>query len=300
MARNITDITNTMKEAFMASETLQALYGFAGTDSFDSKFSSVSIEAILINIVSTVAAAVENMFDWHKAEITNTIETERYGYKGWYEKKALEFQYGDGITNDYSSSDTEYAEGTEYDNTGRTDEDIEALRIIKYAYCEEQTGVSKIGVKLKVAKDSDGEFIMPEIAEQAAFMAYINRIKPGGMPVEFIFANGDVLTLSLTIIYNPLILKNTGEKLSQTGVFPVKDAILSYLHSIDFNGEFIGMKLIDAVQAVDGVEIAVLNSATATYASTTTVDITNEPYYAPYAGWMTLADEDLSLTFLIK
>lgn len=300
MARTITNISTTIKEAFMASTVLQNLYGFESTDLFDSKFTSVSFEAIIINIIATVAAGVENLFDWHKMDTDNTVNRERYGHVGWYEKMALLFQYGDGITNDYTSADEDFSEGTEYDNTGKTAEEIEDLQIIKYAYCEEQSGLSKIGVKLKVAKEVDGEFAVPNNDEQAALMAYINRIKPGGLPVEFVFLNGDVLTLSLTVIYNPLVLKSSGEKISETGVFPVQDAVNEYLQSLSFNGEFVSMRLIDYIQAVSGVEIAILTAATATFAGTTTVNILSLPYYSPYAGWMTLDSEDLTINFETK
>lgn len=89
MARTIAVIAVSVKEAFMANTILHGLYGFAGTDSFDAKFSSASIEAILINIVATVAAGIESLFDFHKADVEELISSERIGKKGWYEEAML-------------------------------------------------------------------------------------------------------------------------------------------------------------------------------------------------------------------
>lgn len=281
MARTITAIATTIKEAFMASETLQGLYGFAGTDSFDDIFSPVSIEAIIIDNIATEMATIENLFTYHKQDITFQVENERYGYKQWFVDKSLKFQYGDSFPD----------EGLEYETI-----DTEK-QIVKYAACEDIE--SGIGLLLKVVKVVNNNYAALEPDELTAFTSYINRIKPAGVPIKVRSLIGDALVLSLKVVYDPLVINSSGQLISDTNIYPIRDAIQNYLKSIDFNGMFVGMKLIDEIQKVEGVEIALIDLATANFAGISTT--ANGLYYKPYAGYLTLdVEEDLTVEMEVK
>lgn len=281
MSRTINNIATTIKEAFMASSTLQSLYGFAGTDSFDDIFSPVSIEAIIIDNIASEMATIENLFAFHKQDITYQVENERYGYKKWFVDKALAFQYGDAFPDEgltYETIDTE-------------------KQIVKYAACEDIE--SGIGLLLKVVKVVNNNYAALEPDELTAFTSYINRIKPAGVPIKVRSLIGDALVLSLKVVYDPLVINSSGQLISDTNIYPIRDAIQNYLKSIDFNGMFVGMKLIDEIQKVEGVEIALIDLATANFAGIST--IANGLYYKPYAGYLTLdVEEDLTVEMEVK
>jgi hypothetical protein len=298
MARTIAEISNYIKTGFISSQNLRNLYGLEeeyanstidNAAFYDNHFSQVSIETIIINIVAVVAATIENMFDWFTADIKKIVESERYGHAGWYKKMALLFQFGENINNEYSPESTsDFAESAIYANENPE------LQVIKYAFAE--SSATGTGVNIKIAGETDGE-LSPLTSDQIkAFTAYMNRIKPAGIPLNIINRNADRLIIELTIYYNPLVLDSDGSKISD-GSRPVEEAINGYLNSIEFNGEFINMKIIDAIQQAIGVEIAELTRSAQQHEGYPVTDI--EVKFTPDSGYMRLDFEnDLFITYI--
>jgi hypothetical protein len=214
---------------------LSGLYGLDGSKTYDEQFSDASLESVMIYIVATASAALENIFDYFRRDVSRMVEQERYGHKGWYEAKARAYQHGDNLPND----DDVY---------GVTDSE---KQIIKAAWCGD--GGNGI-VDLKVAKIEGGEFSKPDNDEITGFTVYINRIKPAGIFINVIAEDADLLGFTIDVYYNPMLMKHGGELISGGGK-PVENAIDSYLKSLDFNGEFVTMKLVDYIQQAEGVEI---------------------------------------------
>ncbi|MBR4583133.1 MAG: hypothetical protein IKO34_04900 [Bacteroidales bacterium] len=308
MARTIKEIADGMKEYFVENSDVRNLYNLndawgnrPGTstslDFYNTHFSVVSIETIFIYLIATVANAIEALFDQHKADITHIVETERFGLPGWYKKMALQFRYGADLDENYYDPDGDFADTdiypAEYQNN-------EHPQIVKYAYAEETA--EHLGVTIKVAKTDDNDDLCPlddgtndTQNEIAAFEAYMNRIKPAGIPITVINKPADTLVLYLTVLYNPLVMNGNGELVSDTSVKPVETAIQQYLNSIEFNGRFIPMKLIDAVQLAEGVKVADITSATGQHAG-----YSPEPigmFYTPYAGYMKLESSNLHINY---
>lgn len=295
MARTIKEIANGMKASFVQHEDLSALYGLEynserdgnAADYFDKHFPAPSVESVLIWIVAACVAVVENMMDWHKKEIDTKIARERYGHAGWYEQMALKFQYGDGLNVNYTANrnviapDGNFAESTEYATV-----DPEK-QIVKYAYCEENK--SGMGVTLKVAGGTVGAFEQLDNAQLAAFDAYINRIKPAGIPVRIISDAAETLTVKMTVYYDPLVLKGNGERISG-GRKPVEEAVQGYLNSIGFNGEFTVQAMVDALQEADGVKVVGFEWAKAD-------GVTIRHRHIPESGCMELDFEDCEITY---
>jgi hypothetical protein len=194
---------------------------------------------------------------------------ERYGYKGWYERMMKAFQYGDNVN--------ELEEKTYYNVID------ESKQIIKFAYCEEKS----IGILLKVAKeDSNGEpiplSVAPDGDEYEDALAYINRVKPAGISVEIRSQNADELEVNISVKYNPLLFINETQVQNI-----VETTIKEYLKSIEYNGSFVGMKMIDFIQTIQGIEIAQINSVVVTHALYRE-DITTKLSYTPYSGYLKL------------
>lgn len=304
MAQTIKEISDSMKAAYVHSSAVRSIYNLesqyideniAGDDAaavvfFNKYIGVISVTAVIISCIATVAALLQNLFSYHKEDVEKIVDNERYGHKGWYENMALKFQYSSALNVNYTeipdpnAIDGDFSEEDVYTPIDAT------LQIVKYAYAEEQpTG---FGVLLKIAKEASGQ-LMPlgdgnngTDNEITPFTSYMNRIKPAGVPLTIRNTVPDRLFLNLRIYYDPLIVNSSGELLSDTSIKPVETAIQSYLNSLNFNGEFINMKLIDAVQQAQGVVVAELMSSQAQYAGNNAQNI--EDRYTPYSGYMQL------------
>jgi hypothetical protein len=299
MARTIKNISDSIKIKFIQSQALRISFGIENdynnsTDSdltfFNSHFAEVTVVAVLINIVANLIANLENIFDFFRTDIQKIIDSERFGHLGWYENLAKKFQHGDGISNDYSEN-SDFAETDIYSIIDET------KQVVKYCYAQENS--TQNGVEIKIAtKDINGNFVKLTDEQNAAFTNYMNRIKPAGIPLHIINLSADILTLKLIIYYDQLILTNNGATIIDN-VFVVNNAISAYLNSIDFNGEFVRMKLIDKIQQVAGVEIAeiILSSGTSAANTEQFFDVK----YSPRSGYMKLDfDNDLQINYIPK
>lgn len=271
MARTIKEIADSIKSFFMSIPALQSLYGFENSDVFDDKFSSVSVESNFVNIISSEAAVVENQLDWHKQEVTQIVENERIGKKGWIENIAKRFQFGDELPVD---SDT-YAV---IDPT---------KQVVKAAYAGEGSGG---GVYLKVANVVNNEYVALTPEQLASFKVYMKRVKPAtGISYVITSDNADQLGVVLDIYYDPLVLKANGEHILN-GNKPVVDSIKSYLSGIGYNGEFVTMSLCNVIEAATGVKIVEPKQVSYKHAGYDFVTINAK--YTPIAGYIKLDEED--------
>lgn len=307
MARTTKEIADGMKQGFVNDTSIRSMYSLntdwenrgsqTALEFYNAHFSAVSIETIFIYLVAIVANAIEVLFDEHKANITRIVETERFGLPGWYRKMALQFRFGAGLDENYYDPDGAFADTDIYPAQYQNDQDYP--HIVKYAYAEETA--ERLGVTIKIAKETDGVLSPLDDGtddtdnEIAAFTAYMNRIKPAGIPVAVVNSQPDQLTLTLLVKYDPLLLNADGTLISSPSDKPVEMAIEQYLNSIDFNGRFVPMKLIDAVQVAEGVKIAEMTSATAQHAGYNPQPIGIE--YTPYAGYMKLQSSNLTINY---
>lgn len=297
MARTIKEIVEEIQVSFVRNETLRNIYGLEdynadGDDAaqlayYNNNFSKISVETCLMYAIAACMATIENLFDWLKKDVQQIVNNERYGYAGWYAKKMKEFRYGQNITNDYSHSDVDFAEGTEYADTGLTQQEIEDLQIIKYASAVD----SNRNVVVKIAKD-DGNGAPTPLTNSEAEMAeaYINRIKPAGIHIVVINEPADALDVSVKVVYNPLIFSTNTDVENA-----VETAIKKYLNSIEFNGKFVAMKMVDYLQDVEGIEIAQVNSISVTHAGFPAEDITSNTYYVSASGYLNLTNLEVIL-----
>lgn len=286
MARTIREIADGMKADFVRSEALRTAFGLtAGYDPdgdaaaqaayYDQNFSAVSVETCVLYVVAACAALVENLFDWFTADVDEIVNEDRYGRKGWYEKTAKAFQYQDGNGTDY-----------ELDiDTGVYDtvvDDSDEARIVKHASAEATNG---IGVRLKVAKKDNGALAPLTSVELAAFTTYINRLKPAGVPVEVISGNPDKLAVKMAVWYDPLVFS------AATALQKVKETVSGYLKSLEFNGEFVTMTMVDWLQAVPGLDIIEVGEVSAKHAGHGYERIERDARYVPQPGYMVLGDD---------
>ncbi len=230
MARTIIDISNEVYTRLEADVTIP------------SSISQSAIYRRFVFIVSYVIWQLESLFDTHKVEVNDIIEAKMPHRPSWYRTKALAFQYGFALLLDTDK----------YDNTGYTEEQIEASKVIKYA------AVTKSGGQLfiKIATETAGVLapIAPEV--KAAFVAYLDEVADCGVKYLVVNHLPDRLILGMQIFINPLVLDQNGMKLGPLGGgYPVEDAIKACMKLLPFNGELVLAHLVDKLQQVEGVVI---------------------------------------------
>ena len=282
MARTINDIANGMKAAFVRNETLRTAFGLTGYDPnadesalaeyYDANFSAVSVETCILYVVAFCAALLEHMFDWFTEDVDNIVNNERYGRKGWYEKTAKAFQYQDGVDYELNIETGRYEVEEGEDSP---------CRIVKHAWAE---AGNRSGVVLKVAKGNG----TPEPLtsdELDAFEAYIRRLKPAGIPVTVTSRDPDKLAVKLAVWYDPSVLTEA------SAMQKVKDTISDYLKSLEFNGEFVTMTMVDRLQSVPGLDIIEAGKMLAQHETFLYTQIDRDARYVPQSGYMVLGDD---------
>lgn len=235
--KTLTQISNQIKAAFVANETLQSTYGLDPDQTFDDQFSSVSIEAAIIFVVAYTQYLFEQIMAAFRTEIDERIENAYLASIPWYYQKCLDYQHGHDLVFNPATYRFDYEE---------VDEDA---KIVKFAAVRQ---VQDTITKLKIYTNKAGKVPL-DSPELSSFQAYMAKVGPAGIHYEFVNLNPDQLQITLQVIFNPLVLDNTGAKLSD-GTFPVRVAIQTYIDNITFGGMLNRTRLIDAIQAAEGVE----------------------------------------------
>jgi hypothetical protein len=236
MARTIAEIKRTMTDAFMANATLREAYGLAEGDTFENSFSAVSIESILFFIVAACCHVMEALFDRHRQDVDDKISRAVVASVPWYYKIARQFQYGDALVFDEATSQWRYQTVDE------------KKRVVRYVAVRDR-GTS---VQVLASGEKDG---MPDPLSNeilTAFKQYMNRVKIAGVVLNVRSLSADSIQVRATVQVDPLILSANGTR-NGDGAKPVEDAINAYLRGITYGGTFNKTRLVDAIQAVEGV-----------------------------------------------
>ena len=271
----LAEIVTEIKEAFMADADIQSEYGFDSGAAFDDVFSDSSIEEQLIsNIAYTIHLHEAAQAAW-LVDVENTALATRYGTKQWWYAQTLLFQLGDTTTVLENGS-----VGYSVIN--------EELRIVKFAAVTE----SGRTINIKVAKGDVGAMEPLTAAEVVQLKSYLSDIKPLGTRCVASSSAADELKLSLNIYYD-------GEKTRDEIEADVKTAINEYFSSIQFAGTIYKNKLIEAIQAVDGITDVEIVSMSAKSANANVYTSTGRTYN-PEAGYVNLKAENLTINLNIE
>jgi len=275
MARSISEIKKVMTDAFVGNETIMNAYGLQVGDTFESRFSKVSVESILFYIAAFCVWTLEVLFDAFRDEVSARIENIIPHRTRWYAHKALNFMKDRVLLED----------SDEYDTTGMDDSAIAAAKVIKHAVAIESEDASILTIK--IAGETAGLRNPVDTNTEQQFAAYIAEIKDAGVRISIINAPADVFNCEIDIYYNPILLPGDVET-------ACRDAIKNYIENLPFNGEYSNMKLVDALQMVTGVKIVEFKSATYTNASISVPEYVNAKVI-PYAGYFMANDIILNM-----
>ena len=283
MARSVAEIKKTMTDAFMADATIREKYGLSVNDTFSSKFSSVSIENILFFIVAACCHVLEVLFDYHKADVEEKISMAVVASVPWYYKMALAFQYGDSLVLNERTQQYEYASIDE------------SKLVVKYAAVRDK-GTS---VQILVSGDEGGNPVVLSNDVLTVFKQYMNRVKVAGVILNITSKESDNVTVTATITIDPLVLNEKGELLSD-GSKPVEEAITSYLKHIIYGGTFNKTKLVDVIQAVEGVVDVELKECKYKPANSSEWTVLSGNNYTGNSGSYIPVDLENSLTYVVQ
>lgn len=244
--------------------------------------SKVAIWKLLFYAVSFGIFSLESVFDLFRIIIDEVIAKKKPHSARWYAEKAKLFQYGFNLIN----------ESDEYNNTGLSDSQIDATRIVSHAAVVEQ----ERGIRIKVAKSVGSDLGSLTVGELESFTAYMEQVKDAGVKLRITSTQADDLKAALRIFYNPLVLTETGARIDGTETQPVQKAFKEYLKNLPFNGLFVPLLMIDQLQKVDGVVIVKDDSWSARYGALeyTAIDVK----YVPDAGYLRISDADLTIQFI--
>lgn len=246
MARKIKQIKKAMTDEFMADQFIREKYGLKASDTFDAAFSAVSFESILFGIVASAVYVLESLFDAFRRDVDNKVATAVLASIPWYHKICMAYQHGDTLVYDEKTMQYGYAALDP------------SKQLIKYAACRDRMGYVSI---LVAGADSQGRPQALDSGVLNAFKKYIENVRPAGIPVEIQSTAPDSIRLEMTVQYDRLLMNPDGTLISNTAIRPVEEAVKSYLASIEYGGVFNKTRLIDAVQAAEGVQDVVLHAA---------------------------------------
>jgi len=232
MARTIQEIQELIYQAKAQEPALNEL----------NSTSKVAIWRLWVYIIAVAIWSLEKLFDQHRADIDKRLAELKPHTARWYRSKALAFQYGFDLLPD----------SDKFNNTGHTEEQIEASKIVKYSAVVESPNEGRLIVKIA---GEQGEQLQPITdAQKQAFAAYLQEIKDAGVRLSVVNYQPDILHLQMKIVYDPLVLDSNGQSIIHA-TKPVEEAIKSYLKRLPFNGELVLAHLIDELQQAEGVRI---------------------------------------------
>lgn len=283
MARTLDELIEMYNLAYIAERTE---VGLAADD--PASWSRVSRKRLLRNIQCLLALTTETIFDIFKTDVDNKLRELKPHTDRWYATKALSYQHGFALLPD---SDL-------FDNTGYTEQQITASKVVKHsAVVEQENEFGRVSLRIKLAGE-DGDDLAPlEDPQLDGVTEYLRRIKDAGVKLLVQSLPADHIKMKWSIYYDPLILDANGNRLDTTENDAVKNAIKDYLKKLPFNGIYVVQYHIDHVQQVEGVVIAEVNQCQTQFGSLpfTAVNVK----LTPDAGYMRFDENtDLEIVYI--
>lgn len=173
--------------------------------------------------------------------------------------------------------------------------DIEDRKIIdRCAVIESNDGE----LVVKIAKDNAGSLEPLSAPELIRFDNYLNLIKDAGNRMRIINTEADKLRMTLNIYVDVSIIDlATGKLLNVDGdVYPVQDAVNSYLANLEFNGAFFKEYLKDTLKNADGVKLPLIQSIEWKFDEFDWAAF--DEWKVPESGYFVIDEGDLTINYI--
>lgn len=258
MARTINEIQQTSLDAIASAPELSALEVLTTQEQQSLQPTSASKVAkwrLWVWVFSMAVWHLERLWDVFRDETEARVAATRPHTKEWYREKGLNYLHGIELV-----PETDY-----YDTSALTDEQITQAKIIANAACIKEILYGAGRLRIKVVKLVNGQYVQLTNEELTGFTAYMNQVSDAGTLVVCTSGPADMLRIDLDVYYDPTILNPFGQRLDGTDPQPVQNAIKNYLKSLRFNGSFIKTKLVNELEAVQGVFYPEIKNAWSKY-----------------------------------
>jgi len=278
MSRSFSDIQKSILEAKEASASLNALEILTTSEqtlSSATATSKVSIWRLWVWIVAFVL--------WiHEQLVEKLVQESRPQNIRNFLLKVLDFH--DGLEH-------KWIDGRfQYDLTGVANPD--ELKIIKKAAVFENDDED---IVVKIALENN---VLATVEQIDRVKAYLKNEKPPGASLVLINKLPDQLKATISVwIDIQKIDKLTGRLLGTTEeIYPVKDAVASYLNKLEFNGAFVKNKFTSEIEAQTGIELVNIDSIQWKYEAFPFVDF--QIFKEPESGHFELDEGNLTINYL--
>lgn len=275
MARDRITIKNELTSAFINDPLIIEKYGLTPGFTFEEQFSEVSLENVWFNNISF---AIYN----HELLVAQNALNSRPHNLSWYIEKCLDFHDGFELT--WLNGQFQYGSNA-----------TEASKIIdRVAVLESNDGE----LVIKIATDNSGTIEPLTNAQLTRFTNYLNLIKDAGNRIRIVNQPADLLRMTLNVYVDVSIIDlTTGKQLNVEGdVFPVEDAVNSYLANLEFNGGFVKEFLKNKLQSAPGVKLPLIESIEWKYADFDWA--TFGEWKVPEAGYFKIDVDGLTINYL--
>ena len=214
--------------------------------------SKTSLWRQFLEVVSTAYWAFVNVRDLHDKETDFLIQEQKVPNQRWYRNKALSFQYGFDVIEDTDIfKPTIQVDGVDVE---ATEDQIEASKVIKYCAVDRKVINNRASLIIKIAGEENGEIVQTsdDVKEALKKWFEVDGAAAAGDVITYINYKGDILSFSVDVYVNPLVLMSDGRHKINLN-YPVEDSIKTYLKNLPFNGEFDVQKFEAAILATEGV-----------------------------------------------
>lgn len=278
MARDRKAIKKAMTDTFISDPNIVAKYALVDGLTFEEQFSLVSVENLWFDNVSF---AIYN----HEQIVAANAENSRPHTIKWYKEQAESFLDGLPLV---------WMDGQfQYDLSGVEDVDVRKI-IARCAILDSNDGE----LVVKVARNNAGVIEPLTGPQMVRFIAYMQLIKDAGNILAFVNQPADKLKITLTVQVDVSIIDLANGKLLSTteDVYPVKDAIASYLDNLEFNGAFVKTFFIDSIQRATGVINPIIDVLQWKYSGFDFMSFNQRK--VPEAGYFKIDDVDLTINYV--
>lgn len=173
MARTIAEIKQEMTDAFMGESVVREKYGFSSTDTFETRFSKVSIEGLLFYVVAFGVWVLEKLFDSHKDEVATMLADLTPHTTRWYRNRVLSMV-----------------------PSGQTEPPVK--------YCSVDDRGCRL--KVKIAGGAAGARQPVDTDTYNAVLSYLAEEKDAGLKIEVVNEDSNRLKATLNVWYDPMEL----------------------------------------------------------------------------------------------
>lgn len=278
MARTKVEIREEVKASFINNPALIELYDLTPGQTFDQQFSITSVESIWLE------QYIDMIYNHELIVSANAANSRPQNLPNFI---AIVYNFHDGLPLVWKDGQFMY-DLTEVENP-------EERKIVnRCAVLESEDGE----LVVKVAKLNADELEPLADVEAERLLFYLNQMKVPGVRIRLINDEADLLKVTLNIYVDPLQIDLiTGRRLNiEEDIFPVKEAIKSYLTTLEFNGAFVTNFFERAIQDQPGINLAVVELLQHKFAD---FDFTNfTAFKVPQAGYFKINEEDLIINYL--